>query len=264
LIRASENRNVQQSLVLRGRRFYLIALWNEDRIARNLLRHAKGWELGESASVVKQFLLATKTNEIADHLEDGGECRPTDIALVDTFLEPMSLRGNDHAAADSSVVGAGPDSFGGWVCDGDHPPNAHVVIRDQEGKEVTSAQTPAQVKLDRSVSMAVRAHYTATIESPGYQTQLVDMPYKLNPWTIGNVLIGGIPGLLADGATGAMWMPSHDKIDVNLQPLGSNPNPLATSAPSATHSQVAIPPAQQGVDKPGAKLATYSAPLQQK
>jgi hypothetical protein len=97
----------------------------------------------------------------------------------------------------------------------------------------------------------------------GHQPEQIEMNYKLNPWVFGNLLAGGIGGLIADDASGAMWTPSHDKIDVNLQPLGSNSNPLATSAPSATLSQVTIPPAQ-GVDKPGAQLATYSAPLQQK
>lgn len=30
---------------------------------------------------------------------------------------------------------------------------------------------------------------------------------KLNPWILGNIIYGGIPGFLIDGFTGAMWDP---------------------------------------------------------
>jgi hypothetical protein len=177
-------------------------------------------------------------------------------------IRVLLVLGLAASTAGCATVASGPRS---QIVINSYPPNAHVVIRDQEGKEVASVQTPAEVKLDRNVSMTKRAHYTATVESPGYQTQQVDMPYTFNPWSIGNILIGGIPGLVADGASGAMWMPSHDKIDVNLQPLGSSPNPLATSALPTTGlqssaDQATRPASQLTVGKTQTQLAGYSAP----
>ncbi|HEY2827091.1 MAG TPA: hypothetical protein VGJ04_05770 [Pirellulales bacterium] len=131
-----------------------------------------------------------------------------------------------------------------------NPPDAHVVIHDSNGQEVASVQTPAQVKLDRSVSMTKAAHYTATIEAPGYQPQQVDINYTLNPWTFGNILLGGIPGLIADDASGAIWKPEQDKISVNLNPLANSSQVANTpvivpstgnivQAPSSTVQKVA-------------------------
>ncbi len=32
-----------------------------------------------------------------------------------------------------------------------------------------------------------------------------DLNAKVDPWIAGNIVIGGVPGLVVDGATGAMW-----------------------------------------------------------
>ena len=100
------------------------------------------------------------------------------------------------------------------------PQNAHVSVRDYEGREVAQAQTPAVVSLRRGRTWLRPADYTATIQKPGYQTARVDLPAKLNPWLFGNVLAGGVVGLGIDGATGAGWKPMTDEVSRNLVPLG--------------------------------------------
>jgi hypothetical protein len=38
----------------------------------------------------------------------------------------------------------------------------------------------------------------------------------VNPWVLGNVVIGGIPGLVVDNATGAAWRPKCSEIHSQL------------------------------------------------
>jgi hypothetical protein len=40
----------------------------------------------------------------------------------------------------------------------------------------------------------------------------------LNPWILGNIVIGGVPGLVIDGATGAAWKPKRAEIHLGLLP----------------------------------------------
>jgi hypothetical protein len=98
------------------------------------------------------------------------------------------------------------------------PSNAHVVVRDKRGREVANAITPATVALKRKDKWIMPARYTATIEAPGYEP--IDVPIKstVNPWVLGNVVIGGIPGLIVDNATGAAWMPRNSEIHQQLAP----------------------------------------------
>ena len=99
------------------------------------------------------------------------------------------------------------------------PSNAHVVVRNKRGQEVASLNTPAKVALKRKDKFIFPARYTATIAAPGYQP--VDVPIRstVNPWILGNVVIGGIPGLVVDNATGAAWMPRQSEIHQQLSPI---------------------------------------------
>jgi hypothetical protein len=101
-----------------------------------------------------------------------------------------------------------------------YPANAHVVIHDDNGRAVASANTPGVVSLKRNRRYFLPARYTATIEAPGYAPAQVPIRSTLNPWILGNVVIGGIPGLIVDNATGAAWRPRHSQIHSQLAPLG--------------------------------------------
>lgn len=98
------------------------------------------------------------------------------------------------------------------------PPDAQVSVRDQQGRMVASARTPAVVSLKRGDGFLRKAEYTATIEKPGYATAHVPIESRLNPWLLGNVFVGGIVGLAVDPYTGAMWRPSPSTIDEQLAP----------------------------------------------
>src|SRR5262245_33402880 len=99
-----------------------------------------------------------------------------------------------------------------------YPANAHIAIHDKRGRQVTSMNSPGVVSLRRQGKFFLPAHYTATISAPGFQTAQVPIGSTLNPWILGNIAIGGIPGLAIDGATGAAWKPKRTEIHQWLEP----------------------------------------------
>jgi hypothetical protein len=122
------------------------------------------------------------------------------------------------------------------------PANAEVVIRDKAGRTVASLRTPGVVSLKRNRRFFMPARYTADIVAPGYHAAQVPIRSTINPWIVGNVVVGGIPGLIVDAATGAAWMPRDSQISQQLLPLdgpqggpylpiGSAPGDAATNGP---------------------------------
>jgi hypothetical protein len=64
----------------------------------------------------------------------------------------------------------------------------------------------------------------------------------MNPWILGNVIFGGLPGLVVDNATGAAWQPRQKEIHRELTPLDGHdfapaPSavPVAASRRDASH-----------------------------
>jgi hypothetical protein len=128
-----------------------------------------------------------------------------------------------------------------------HPSHAHVVIRDKVGREVAALTTPGVVSLKRNRRLLMPAYYTATIESPGYAPAQVPLRSTINPWILGNVIVGGVPGLIVDTATGALWKPRQSEIHQQLVPqYGSQPN--SYNSMGADHSQKSHSAAERMAD----------------
>lgn len=86
------------------------------------------------------------------------------------------------------------------------PSNAKVSITDKKGKEIYLGNTPATVKLKACAGFFSKAEYQVKFSSPGYDDKIVPITFKLDGWYFGNILIGGLLGMLIiDPATGAMW-----------------------------------------------------------
>ncbi len=100
-----------------------------------------------------------------------------------------------------------------------NPANAHVVVRDKRGEQVAALNTPAKVTLKRKDRLIFPARYTATIEAPRFQTAQVPIHSTVNPWLLGNIVFGGIPGLVVDNVTGAAWKPWDSNIYHELTPM---------------------------------------------
>ena len=104
-----------------------------------------------------------------------------------------------------------------------NPEHAHVVVKNRHGETVAEAETPTVVSLKRGDGFLRPARYTATIQSPGYETTKVAIDPKMNPWVFGNVLFGGLIGVFVDPVTGAMWNLTPNEVNhelVALEPGG--------------------------------------------
>jgi hypothetical protein len=118
-----------------------------------------------------------------------------------------------------------------------NPSDAHVTVRDRRGMPVAEATTPAVIPLKRGDGFFRKARYTATIEKPGYESAQVAIDAKLNPWVAGNLVFGGVAGMVVDPYTGAMWKPKPNEIQLDLAPLSRS------EVAQATHVAPAIDPA---------------------
>jgi hypothetical protein len=86
------------------------------------------------------------------------------------------------------------------------PSEAKIVIKDKKGIEIFSGQTPATLKLKAGSGFFGKARYQVTFTKNGYDTKTVPVEFKLDGWYFGNILLGGLIGMLiVDPATGAMY-----------------------------------------------------------
>lgn len=100
------------------------------------------------------------------------------------------------------------------------PTGATVSVRKSGGSVmdvVAVDKTPCTVSLDPKKGYFSGQSYTLRLEMPGYKPTEVELTAKMSGWYWGNLLFGGLIGMLAvDPATGAMWNIAPDKIDRKL------------------------------------------------
>lgn len=112
------------------------------------------------------------------------------------------------------------------------PAGANISITDKKGKEVYRGQSPGTVTLKSGSGFFSKAEYQVKISAPGYHDKIVPINFNLNGWYFGNILIGGVIGMLiVDPATGAMWKLKDPLIDETL---------VRTNATAATLNVVDI------------------------
>lgn len=102
-------------------------------------------------------------------------------------------------------------------------PASSFVILNNNGTEIEKGTTPRMVTLKSSAGYFKRASYRVKFNLNGYEERIVRIEAKLNGWYIGNVLVGGLIGLLIiDPASGAMY--KLETLDVNerLDPAASS------------------------------------------
>jgi hypothetical protein len=96
------------------------------------------------------------------------------------------------------------------------PSAAAVTVRDDQGVVIAQTTTPGKVTLKRSQKFLRPARYTATFEKPGYVSTETPIQPKVNPWVLGNIVLGGPLGLGVDAVSGALWRPADKTIDQAL------------------------------------------------
>jgi hypothetical protein len=86
------------------------------------------------------------------------------------------------------------------------PVGATVSIVNSHGQEVYNGVTPIATTLKSGAGFFAGEHYTVNFSLPGYETKTATLGTSINGWYFGNILFGGIIGLLiVDPATGAMY-----------------------------------------------------------
>jgi len=88
-----------------------------------------------------------------------------------------------------------------------NPSGAEVSIKDEStGNEVFHGTTPTTLTLASSSGYFSTAKYDVEVKLAGYSVGKGRITAKLNGWYIGNIVFGGLIGLLiVDPATGAMY-----------------------------------------------------------
>lgn len=76
--------------------------------------------------------------------------------------------------------------------------------------EVEVGKTPFEIRLER------KNEHSVMIKLEGYQTFETRLTKKFNGWYIGNILFGGIIGLIIDPITGAMYNLSPSEINAEM------------------------------------------------
>lgn len=86
------------------------------------------------------------------------------------------------------------------------PEGIHVSITNKSGKEVFAGKTPVVTTLKSGSGFFGKESYTVALTYKGTETRKINVECKLNGWYFGNLLIGGLIGMLiVDPATGAMY-----------------------------------------------------------
>lgn len=119
------------------------------------------------------------------------------------------------------------------------PSGATVIIKNKYGMGVQTVTTPATVILPASSGFFGRQRYLMSFEKEGYLPSATQLSAGLDAWYIGNLLFGGLLGMLIiDPATGAMWRLdgmvygnlSPDR-DAQRPPIALVPQPAAPPRP---------------------------------
>lgn len=97
-----------------------------------------------------------------------------------------------------------------------NPDGANIVIVDERGRKMFTGTTPSTVTLAAGESYFHAKTYSITFSKPGYTEQYATVKASLSGWYFGNILFGGLIGLLiVDPISGKMWKLQPD-VTANL------------------------------------------------
>jgi uncharacterized protein YceK len=99
------------------------------------------------------------------------------------------------------------------------PIGADFTVTNRQGSAVHHGITPQTVVVERGASYFEGQSYILDFKKDGYIPKSFTLNHDDNPWVIGNLLFGGLIGLLiVDPSTGAMY-DFPENLSVNLDPM---------------------------------------------
>jgi len=102
------------------------------------------------------------------------------------------------------------------------PDGAGFIITNRAGQKVQSGLTPATVTLKSSSGYFKGETYTIELNKDGYSSKTYTLTSSVDGWYFGNILFGGIIGMLIiDPATGAMYN-LQERADISLDPQSAS------------------------------------------
>lgn len=104
------------------------------------------------------------------------------------------------------------------------PDKATISIKTMSGIEVYNGITPA------SITLAKKHEYLVNIKLAGYKESITQVSQSLQGWFWGNLLCGGVVGMLIDYFSGAMWDLEPETINISLLTANNNGNESETYA----------------------------------
>lgn len=101
-----------------------------------------------------------------------------------------------------------------------NPDSAIFEITNKAGQKIQNGKTPATVTLKSSSGYFKGESYTINLKKEGYKDQTYTITSTVDGWYFGNILFGGLIGMLiVDPATGAMYnLP--ERADISLEENG--------------------------------------------
>lgn len=111
------------------------------------------------------------------------------------------------------------------------PAGATVLVTNREGEKVHTGTTPVTLTLKRGAGYFKSEEYTVAFSKEGFADKKITLTSSVNGWYIGNLLVGGLIGMLAvDPATGAMYS-FPESVSATLDAPAT---PTAATAPTKT------------------------------
>lgn len=93
---------------------------------------------------------------------------------------------------------------------------SYEIVNSKTGATISRGTTPSTVTLSASQGFFQGAEYQVSFLKEGYGEKDFNIRSTMDGWYLGNILFGGLLGVLViDPATGAMWK-LNDTVDVSL------------------------------------------------
>ncbi|MES1944800.1 hypothetical protein PC39_11812 [Salinisphaera sp. PC39] len=104
---------------------------------------------------------------------------------------------------------------------------ASIIHGSTQEVEVSSEPSKAEVFINGnlrgttplSLSLKRKKRHVITVSLPGYRNREIALERRVDGWVWGNIILGGLIGLVIDASTGAMYRIEPDRLRAQLQPI---------------------------------------------